>query len=147
MAEEEYSSAGCDITWRAVYISYGILSASVMPIAIWCSYKHIKSYYSDKSNHNKLLYRMSLAVYLITIIASIINTVSQFGSCNIAANIYYQLWYFQWICFILQWFFFIFLLFTRYIFFYHYGVAITYVQHNMYTQSENSISRVDICNV
>ena len=104
--------AGCQTTWRIIYGSYGILGTSVLPLALWCSYKHIK--YQAKTSSNKLLYRLSIAVYLCTIAGSILTGITSFLGCFMSPALWFLIWYIQFIAWILQWFFFIWLLFSRY---------------------------------
>lgn len=104
---------GCGNVSRIHYIIYGILAISILPFAIWCCYKHIKHHYSTSSN-NKLLFRLSTAVYLCTIFGSLFTTATSFGACILPLQLWFSIWNLQGLCWISQWFFFIWLLFSRF---------------------------------
>ena len=103
---------GCGNISKIHYIIYGIISISILPFAIWCCYKHIKHHRSTSSN-NKLLFRLSIAVYICTILGSIFTTTTSFGACIIPPLLWFNIWNLQGLCWISQWFFFIWLLFSR----------------------------------
>lgn len=106
---------GCGKLSRLHWTIFGILSISILPLAFWCSYKHIKHFYSTDSNA-KLLFKLSIAVYLFTILGSLFTTITSFSACHISDTIWTSLWSLQGLCWILQWFFFVCLLFSRYVY-------------------------------
>ena len=127
---ENCGTMSCESSWKIVYITYGILGISVMPLALWCCYKHI-NVHRTKSSRNKLLYGLSIAVYLCTIIGSIFTTIGSFAGCYISTSVWYQLWYAQCIFWVLQLFFFIWLLFSRYAYNSYFCQHYSYVQRSL----------------
>ena len=117
--EAEFSKPGtingCGNISKIHYIIYGILAISILPLAAWTCYKHIKLYYSPKSI-SKVLYRLSITIYLCTIFGSLLTVITSFGACIFIFRIWGSLWLFQSFLWILQWQFFIILLFCRYLF-------------------------------
>ena len=107
----------CNVNWEIFYISTGIIGGiPVLPVAIWCSYKHIKSNLSttkSKVKSSKLLFRLSICLYLCTILGSIFTFASRVLGCYISLNLWNMLWYLSVMCWLCQLFLFILLLFSR----------------------------------
>ena len=104
---------------RAINISYAIFSASVLPFAIWCTNKHME-YYS-KQIDSKLVHRLSMAVYICTIIVSIFLTIQSIAACFVdssspAGYLFLVSWFIQNTTRLAQWLTFAMLLFSRYIY-------------------------------
>ena len=109
-------SSSCTLAQKLIYGSYGVIGISVVPFAIWCTYKHVQFYHSNKTKKNKsnLLYRLSLAIYIATIISSISGTIATIIACYVPLSLWLKIWYIECIFWVLQWMFFILLLFSRY---------------------------------
>ena len=106
---------GCGTASKIHYTIYGILALSILPFAIWTFYQHFKMYHSNNSLANKLLYKLSIAVYLCTVIGTFFTVTTSFGACIILPTIWWQLWFMQNLFWLTQWFLFIVLLFSRYL--------------------------------
>ena len=107
---------GCSDVAKIHYTTYGVLCALTLPFILWGALKHVKMYHRTPEQPNKLLYRLSIALYLCTISSSIFTMSTSFGACIIWAELWIKLWTIQSYCWLLQWVFFILLLFSRYIY-------------------------------
>ena len=114
---------GCGTASRIHYTIYGILALTILPFVSWTFYRHVKIYYSNKSSVNKLLYRLSVAVYLCTIFGTLFTITTSFGACIISPQIWWQIWFMQNLFWLIQWFLYIGLLFSRYPLYSMYGVS------------------------
>ena len=113
MSKEGLRVNGCDNASRIHFQVYGALAVSMLPFTIWCCYKHIKMHYST-STSDKHLFRISIGVYLCTTLWSILGAITSFGVCHLSPDLWFNIWRIQRVLWILQWFCFISLLFTRY---------------------------------
>ena len=104
---------GCGNISRIHYIIYGILAVLILPVAMWTIHKHIKLYHSTPSV-SKLLFRLSITIYLCTIFGSSLTIITSFGACILTWGTWGFLWLIQSFLWVLQWQFFIILLFCRY---------------------------------
>ena len=107
---------GCRPIARLHYTIYGIIATSILPFTFWGVYKHIKFHYVQRSNNknNNSLNRLTIALYICTILSLTITSATSFGACILSRNLWHLLWQTQSGFWIIQWFLFIFILFSRY---------------------------------
>eukprot|EP01084_Bolivina_argentea_P058722 107211_1 len=102
----------CNLTWKILQMSLGTLGFIILPLAVWCLHQHIR--YQKKNVSPKKLYRLSIAVYICTIIGSISAVVQGFTWCSdLSSWIPFLSWVLQQIAWTSQWIFLIGLLFSR----------------------------------
>jgi len=89
----------------------GALAISILPFVFWCAYKHTQRHRKTKSA--RLVYSLSVAQYLCTLIASVAAGIWTFAGCQISMSLSWLMYYVQTAFWLFQWMFFILLLFCR----------------------------------
>ena len=104
---------GCSSVARIHYTTYGIIAVTILPVTFWGVYKHIQ-FHSSQISKNKSLNRLTMCLYLCTILSLVFTTITSFGACILANHLWHLSWNIQTAFWMLQWFSFIFILFSRF---------------------------------
>eukprot|EP01084_Bolivina_argentea_P058723 107212_1 len=105
--------SGCESTIPQVFlIIWGVMALLVFAPCIWCLYTHIK--YQKENPAPKIVYLLSISLYIFTLIASISASFLSFTVCtNIPMVLLNTTWRLSQIAWTLQWTTLIALLFAR----------------------------------
>ena len=105
----------CSFVWSVTQKLQATLAFAVLPFSIWCLLKHIKNNKKSDPDSSTILYKLSITIYLCTIIGSMSTTFVGFTSCTNFDSFTFFAWLLQWITWIIQYSVFLLLLFLRYI--------------------------------